>query len=139
MVGLLKSISFKKGAKNQGCTKFAENCPMIKCKQNEQNILISSAFLFKTVWMYSFFGVNWVTFKYLTWILCKDSRKDASGFYTFEFFRFDLLKIGIGTSFVLFCLRFDWGSFLQISCNLDFSAPFLKEMDFIYKLNVSLK
>ena len=43
----LKSISFKKEAKNQGCTKFAENCPMIECKQNEQNILISSAFLFK--------------------------------------------------------------------------------------------
>ena len=30
----LKSISYKKGARNQGCTKFAKNCPMSKRKQN---------------------------------------------------------------------------------------------------------
>ena len=31
----------------------------------------------------------------------------------------------------MFCLRFDMGSFLQISCNLDFLALFFYEMDFI--------
>ena len=41
----------------------------------------------------------------------KDSRKDASGFYTFEFFRFDFLEIAIETLVVLFYLRFDMGQF----------------------------
>ena len=30
----LKSISFEKGVKKDGCTKFPENLPMSKCKQN---------------------------------------------------------------------------------------------------------
>ena len=43
-------------------------------------------------------------------------------------------KIVIRTLKTCFVYVLTWGSFLQISCNPDFLAPFLYEMDFKYSI-----
>ena len=78
---LLKSISFKKGAKKDCCTKFPENLPMSKCKQN---MVFRSVQLFHRQCIF-IFCPKCVTKIFLTWILWNCSIKYSGGSISYRF------------------------------------------------------
>ena len=63
---LLKSISWKKGAKKDGCTKFPENLPMSKRKQkmsqpqySELQLQRNKTVFFESIWNWSTWVFSW--------------------------------------------------------------------------------